>query len=89
MIRKMIWVFFPMLIWTQSFASETEQETAMCKYGAEYMIEVAKQSLLGKSSRPERIEKRRRLIEEWVSRMEKGENPCNIYADIQKAATTF
>tara|TARA_R110000782_G_scaffold82663_11_gene162477 strand:- start:950 stop:1135 length:186 start_codon:yes stop_codon:yes gene_type:complete len=61
----------------------------MCKYGADHMIEIAKQSLNEKSSRPERIEKRRTLVEEWSTRMASGEAPCSVYADIQKEATTF
>lgn len=68
---------------------EAEQEKAMCRYAADHMIKLAQQSLLEKSSRPERIEKRRRLVEDWSSRMENGEDPCSVYADIQQAATTF
>ena len=58
-------------------------------YGASHLIEVAKPSLSDSRSRPEQIKKRRKLIEDWSSRLEKGEDPCIVYEDIQKAATTF
>ena len=79
------------LISPPCFANETNQQddATMCKYGTEHMIDVARQSLKEKSSRPERIEKRRKLVEEWTARMEQGEDPCTVYADIQQAATTF
>ena len=84
-------LILPLAILTQgNFAlAQTEQEKTMCKYSADHMIEIAEQSLNEKSSRPERIEKRRKLVEEWTSRMESGEDPCAVYADIQKASTTF
>ena len=67
----------------------SEQEQAVCKFSADHMIEIAKQSLNEKSSRPERIESRRKLVEDWTRRMESGEDPCSVYSDIQKAAATF
>ncbi|MGB1139318.1 MAG: hypothetical protein ACPG1A_00380 [Halioglobus sp.] len=67
----------------------SEQEQAVCKFSADHMIEIAKQSLKEQSSRPERIEQRRKLVEEWTRRMESGEDPCSVYSDIQKAAATF
>lgn len=67
----------------------SSQEQHVCKYSAEHMIEVAKQSLSDKNARPERVEKRRKLVEDWTSRMEEGEDPCKVYADIQKVANTF
>ncbi|NKB35221.1 MAG: hypothetical protein GKR91_19150 [Pseudomonadales bacterium] len=66
-----------------------DQETAACLYGAESMIEVARQAVNDTSSRPERRESRRVLMEDWVARLEAGENPCGVYADIQLSATTF
>ena len=69
---------------------DPEQDKIMCKYAADHMIQVAKESLgADKNSRPERTEKRRKLAEEWSSRMEAGEDPCKVYEDIQKAANTF
>lgn len=53
------------------------------------MIEFAKQALKEPRSRPERVEKRRKLLEEWDRRLKQGEDPCAVYMDIQKAATTF
>lgn len=92
MIKKLLLsIALASLAWSQvSVAqSKTEQEKMMCKYSADHMIEIAKQSLKEKSSRPERIEKRRKLVEDWVKRMEEGENPCSVYADITKEANTF
>ena len=76
---------------TPAFANDPApgQDRAMCEYAANHMIELAKQSLEEKSSRPERVEKRRKLVEDWTSRLENGEDPCSVYADIQQAATTF
>tara|TARA_R110002167_G_scaffold16347_1_gene64120 strand:+ start:183 stop:458 length:276 start_codon:yes stop_codon:yes gene_type:complete len=84
-------VFLPLLIWTQSISAQmpANEDTSMCKYAAEHMINVAKESLQDKNSRPERTEKRRKLAEEWSSRIASGEDPCQVYEDIQKAATTF
>jgi hypothetical protein len=53
------------------------------------MIEIAKQSLTEPGRRPETIQKRRKLVDEWTSRLKQGGDPCAIYLDIQKAATTF
>lgn len=92
MIKKLLLsVSIPVLAIAQGAIAQgqTEQDRAICKYGADHMIETAKQSLNEKSSRPERVEKRRKLVEEWVARMENGEDPCSVYADIQKEATTF
>ncbi len=66
-----------------------DDEAKRCRYGVDHMIQFAKQSLSEPTSRPERIEKRRKLVEDWSSRLEQGENPCSVYMDIQKAATTF
>jgi len=91
MRKKILSILFPILFLSLSFFAnaQTEQEKTMCKYGADHMIQIAKQSLSEKSSRPERIEKRRVLVEEWTARMGNGEDPCKVYADIQKAANTF
>ena len=86
-------IFFvlPLTAWTQSSgnAGIPDDEAKRCRYGADHMIEFAKQSLSEPTSRPERIEKRRKLVEDWSSQLDKGENPCLVYMDIQKAATTF
>lgn len=91
MIYRRNTILFLVLVSSQSFYvnAQPDQDKVMCKYGADHMIGVAKQSLLEKSSRPERIEKRRNRVEEWISRMESGEDPCAVYADIKKSATTF
>lgn len=78
-------------VWAQSAgpAGLPEDQAGRCRYGAERMIEIAKQSLSEPRVRPERKEKRRKLAEEWSSRLAKGEDPCRVYHDIHKAATTF
>jgi len=70
-------------------AALPDDETGRCRYGAKHMIEVGKRSLSELSSRPARVEKRKKLVEEWTSRLENGDDPCQLYMDIQKAATTF
>ena len=66
-----------------------DDEAARCRYGAEQMIALAKESLAELRTRPEGIEKRKKLVDDWTSRLEKGEDPCSVYRDIQKVATTF
>jgi hypothetical protein len=77
--------------WSQDAgtAALPDDGAGRCRYGAEYMIEIARQSLSEPSSRPERIEKRRKLVDDWTAQLEKGEDPCLVYLDIQNAATTF
>lgn len=78
------------LLWVpHSVAEPNAQDAQLCEMGARHMIEVAQQSLRSAQSRPERIEKRRKLVEDWQRRLDKGEDACAVYADIQKAATTF
>jgi len=54
-----------------------------------YMIDFGRKALDDPRSRPERIEKRRALLDGWQARLDRGEEPCEIYRDIHKAATTF
>ena len=35
------------------------------------------------------VAKRRVLVESWKRRLAAGEDPCAVYSDIGKAATTF
>ena len=79
----------PAIAWCQTADSLPADQAGRCRYGAEHMIEFAKQSLTDGRSRPKTIEKRRKLIEEWTVRLKRGEDPCVVYLDIQKAATTF
>jgi hypothetical protein len=78
-------------LWANDPASMAlpDDDTGRCRYGAEHMIDIARQSLLEPSSRVERVERRRQLTESWESRLSQGEDPCEVYVDIQKAATTF
>lgn len=77
--------------WAQSRGSSPlpADERERCRYGAEHMIEFGKKGLVDPASTSRQIEKRRRLLEEWHTRLERGEDPCAVYLDIQKAATTF
>ena len=84
-----IFYFLTATLWAQNSVTVQDDETKMCRSGADHMIEFAKQSLSEPTSRPERTEKRRKLVEDWSSRLKKGEDPCLVYIDIQKAATTF
>lgn len=47
-----------------------------CRYGAEQLIAHGEQSLLESGSRPQRIEKRRKLVEDWKTRLANNEDPC-------------
>lgn len=71
------------------FAETSEDQQKRCLEAVEHMIQIAEESLSHPESRPERVEKRRVLVEDWVWRLERGEDPCVLYVDIQKAATTF
>jgi len=44
---------------------------------------------VAKGGRPEMVEKRRVLVQSWKRRLAAGEDPCAVYSDIGKAATTF
>ena len=79
------------LAWPQEAGSAAipDDEAGKCRYGAEHMIVMLKQGLSETKSRRERIEKQRKLVDEWASRLEKGEDPCLVYMDIQKTVTTF
>lgn len=84
-------LFLSPVIWAQGSTSMglPDDHAGRCRYGAEHMIDVARQSLLEPGSRPERVEKRRRLVESWESRLDLGDDPCGVYMDIQQSATTF
>ena len=82
------------IAWCQTAESLPADQAGRCRYGAEYMIEVARQGMAeqgptGSRSDRELNEKRRKLVEEWTARLKRGEDPCAVYLDIQKAATTF
>lgn len=86
-----LFCLLPLTTWAQNPGTAVipDDEAKRCRYGADHMIEIAKQSLLEPTSRPERIAKSRKLVEEWLTRLDQGEAPCLVYIDIQKAATTF
>ncbi len=94
MLKRLFYIQILIAITTSSSlnagsAALPDDEAGRCRYGAEHMIEIGKQSLLETSSRPARIEKRRKLVDEWSSRLKNGDDPCQLYMDIQKAATMF
>jgi hypothetical protein len=64
-------------------------EESTCLYAANAMIDVAREAVNEPRSRPERRESRRLLMQDWVARLEAGETPCSVYADIMASATTF
>jgi hypothetical protein len=64
-------------------------EAGRSRMGAEHMIAFGRKSLGEARARAGRSERRRRLLEEGETRLQRGEDPCTVYADIQKAATTF
>ncbi|MEQ8314765.1 MAG: hypothetical protein RL839_04835 [Gammaproteobacteria bacterium] len=70
-------------------SSADTPEMAACRMGAQSMIDVARQAVNDPSSRPERRESRRVLLEDWVARLEAGEDPCSVYAAIGNASNTF
>jgi hypothetical protein len=59
------------------------------KEGADHMIDFAKQSLSEPKSRTGELKNVEDWSEERSSRLEKGEDPCLVYQDIQRTATTF
>ena len=94
MLKRLIYIQILIAITTSSslnagYVALPDDEAGRCKYGAKHMIEIGRLSLLETSSRPARIEKRRKLVEEWSSRLENGDDPCRLYMDIQKAASIF
>jgi len=80
-----ILVVFASPVFAQKGAKATPEQ---CRQGAEYMIQVGEQSV-AKGGRPELVEKRRAQVESWKRRLAAGEDPCAVYTDIGKAATTF
>lgn len=64
-------------------------EARACLMGANAMIDVARQAVGDSNSRPERRESRRVLMEDWVARLDAGEDPCSVYEDIGLNSTTF
>ncbi len=94
MLKRLFYIHMLIAITTSSSLNARsvalpDDEAGRCKYAAEHMIEIGKISLSDTNSRPARIEKRRKLVEEWSSRLNNGDDPCQVYMDIQKAATMF
>lgn len=64
-------------------------EARTCLFSANSMIDIAREAVSDTNSRPERSESRRVLMEDWVARLEGGEDPCSVYAAIAASSTMF
>ena len=69
--------------------TDFNEEELSCFRAANSMIDVAREAVDDPNSRPARSEARRLLMEEWVARLESGEDPCSVYESIGLSATTF
>ena len=74
---------------SSSMSAADTPEMQTCRMAAQSMIDLARQAVNDQSSRPERRESRRVLMEDWVARLDADENPCDVYAAIGQASTTF
>ena len=70
-------------------AASLSEEGRACLRAADAMIEIAQQAVNDPNSRPQRRESRRVLMEGWVARLDAGEDPCLVYADIGQASVSF
>jgi hypothetical protein len=82
---------FSSVLWAQGAgpAGLPKDQAGRCRYAAEGMIKFGREALSDPRVRREPNEKRRKLLDEWSARLAKGEDPCRVYLDIQRAATTF
>lgn len=69
--------------------SNLSEEARVCLFSANAMIDMAREAVSDTNSRPERRESRRVLMEDWVARLERGEDPCSVYEAIGASSTTF
>lgn len=69
--------------------SNLSEEARVCLFSANAMIDIAREAVSDTNSRPERRESRRVLMEDWVARLEGGEDPCSVYEAIGAGSTTF
>ncbi|PCI79760.1 MAG: hypothetical protein COB20_04025 [SAR86 cluster bacterium] len=69
--------------------SNISDEARTCLLAANSMIDIAREVVNDSNSRPERRESRRVLMEDWVARLEIGEDPCSVYDAIGSSSTTF
>lgn len=70
-------------------ASNLSDEARACLLSANLMIDIARDAASDTNSRPERRESRRVLMEDWVARLEAGEDPCSVYEAIGSSSSTF
>ena len=83
------WILAAALVFGGMAYSYAADDDRACREGAEHMVEIGRQALANPDSRPERTAKRRKLVEGWDARLRRGEDPCTVYADIHRAATSF
>jgi hypothetical protein len=69
--------------------SNLSAEASTCLFAANSMIDIAREAVNDTNSRPARRESRRVLMEDWVARLQAGEDPCSVYESIGHSATTF
>jgi len=69
--------------------SQLSETQRLCLFTATAMIDVAQQAVNDPSSRPERRESRRLLVEDWVARLAAGDDPCEVNEAIGQGSTTF
>lgn len=95
MLRAAILVVGSLALWSCSEdgvevdTANLSDEARTCLMSANAMIDIARQAVADTNSRPERRESRRVLMEDWVARLEAGEDPCSVYQDIGMNSTTF
>lgn len=69
--------------------SNLSEGARRCLSATNSMIDVAREAVNDTSSRPERRESRRVLLEDWIARLESGEDPCSVYQSTIRSSTTF
>ena len=79
------------MAWSQAAGTSMlpDDEAGRCLYGANHMIDIARQAVADPRSRPDRAEARQLLVDDWTARLDSGEDPCHVYEDIHRSATTF
>ncbi|MBI5073759.1 MAG: hypothetical protein HZB62_01090 [Nitrospirae bacterium] len=74
-----------------AMAAQTEKPAMtqeQCRNGSEYMISMGERAIQDARNNEER-QRRTQLVTDWKTRLSRGEDPCAIYLDIFKAATSF
>ncbi|GJM13467.1 MAG: hypothetical protein DHS20C12_18700 [Pseudohongiella sp.] len=69
--------------------SNLSEEAQTCLVSANLMIDIARDAVNDDNSRSERRESRRVLMEDWIARLEAGEDPCSVYEAIADSSISF